>query len=942
MNMISTPNSNTPTMASTNRLARFWRDLSLASKLLTAFGFLSILTLVVGVVAYLGLNNVRGFFEESINEGVTMETNSLHMNGDLLTARRHEKDFLARWQTEGFETAYANYVVPHQESIVEIHEHLGILTGFGETVEGDLGSSYPRVQFDADMAALEQSINLYDQNFQKTVKLLQEKGFKDTGLEGEFRTAVHEIEDRIYEREGFEPIVITMLQIRRHEKDYLLRGEQVYIDDVHQSVADLKKQITTSDLIESAEKTKLNALANKYVAAFDALVEKDVEIAASIQAFRDAAHIMEPLVEKLAVTGTEVSAKDIAKAEASASQTLLFTSITILVALLVAVVLSVGLSRQITQPVRVLTDAAHELETGNYDAQAEVTSGDEVGTLATAFNGMARQIKQALAAIAQRAVELQTVAEVSASASTVLDTEKLLWNVSNLTKEKFGLYHAHIYLLNEAGDTLNLAAGAGEAGQQMVAKGLSIPLDREQSLVARAARERKGVIVNDVRSAPDFLPNPLLPDTRSELAVPMIVGDKVIGVFDVQSDVVDRFTQENADIQTTMATQIAVTLQNANLYAQAENSAQEAQSLVDNAPEGIVIIDLATGLFTDPNENAVKIYSLQREELVKVGPAHMSPPTQPDGRNSTEKAMEKIGEAMQGGTPVFEWIHRNGQGQDIPCEIRLVRMPGDRPRVRASVTDITQRKRDEELTIQRAKQLETVAAISTASSTLLEPEKLLQTVTNLTKERFNLYHAHIYLMNESMTSLVLASGAGEIGMKMVSEGYSIPADKERSLVARAAREKQAIIVNNVRSEPDFLANPLLPETRAEMAVPLIVGDRVLGVVDVQSDQIDHFTQEDVSIQTALAAQIAIALQNARTLTQAQRQAERETMLNTIGQKIQSATTVEAVLQIAARELGRALDAPLTIAQLGMGMKDRGDGNNNGNGHGNNNGNGNNH
>ena len=547
-----------------------WRDLSLVNKLLISFGLLSILTLVVGVVAYLGLNNVQGFFEESINEGITMETTSLHVNTDLLTARRHEKDFLARWQAEGFENAYANYIVPHQESIAEIHEHIVTLQGFGERVEEDLGTSYPQAQFDAEMATLDQSINLYDQNFQKTVQLLQEKGFKDTGLEGEFRNAVHEIEDRIYGRESFEPIVITMLQIRRHEKDYLLRGEQVYIDDVHQSVADLKKQITTSDLIGPVEKTKLNALANQYVLAFDALVEKDAEIAAAIQGFRDAAHIIEPLVEKLEVTGAEVRASDIAKAETSASQTLLFTSITIFASLLVAGVLSVGLSRQISQPVKALTIAANELESGNYDVQAPISSGDEIGALASAFNGMSRQIKQTLAAIAQRAAELQTVSEVSASASTLLDVDKLLWNVSNLTKQQFGLYHAHIYMLNEAEDTLILVAGAGDAGRQMVSEGRSIPIDREQSLVARAAREHKGIIVNDVRSAPDFLPHPLLPDTRSELAVPMIVNDKVIGVFDVQSDVVDQFTRENANIQTIMAAQIAVAVQNARSYAEVQ------------------------------------------------------------------------------------------------------------------------------------------------------------------------------------------------------------------------------------------------------------------------------------------------------------------------------------------------------------------------------------
>jgi GAF domain-containing protein len=145
----------------------------------------------------------------------------------------------------------------------------------------------------------------------------------------------------------------------------------------------------------------------------------------------------------------------------------------------------------------------------------------------------------------------------------------------------------------------------------------------------------------------------------------------------------------------------------------------------------------------------------------------------------------------------------------------------------------------------------------------------------------------------------------------------IPLAQERSLVARAARTRQAVIVNDVRSEEGWLPNPLLPDTASEMAVPLVIGDQVLGVLDVQSDRINAFSEEDANIQNTLASQVATALQNARSFSQAQRQAERETMLNVISQKIQSATTVEAVLQIAARELGHALGAPMTMAQLSM-------------------------
>lgn len=176
--------------------------------------------------------------------------------------------------------------------------------------------------------------------------------------------------------------------------------------------------------------------------------------------------------------------------------------------------------------------------------------------------------------------------------------------------------------------------------------------------------------------------------------------------------------------------------------------------------------------------------------------------------------------------------------------------------------DITERKQAEALMARRALQLETVARVGTAVSTILEPGELLQTVVDLTKSNFDLYHAHVYVLNPAADSLELTAGAGEIGRQLVAEGWHIPLDREHSLVARAARSREAVIANDVRASADFLSNPLLPSTRSELAVPMIVGDRVLGVLDVQSSEVDHFDEDDARILSTLAAQVAVALQNA--------------------------------------------------------------------------------
>jgi signal transduction histidine kinase len=178
------------------------------------------------------------------------------------------------------------------------------------------------------------------------------------------------------------------------------------------------------------------------------------------------------------------------------------------------------------------------------------------------------QTQKNLATQQRLSAELETVAEVSTVASTILASQQLLQTVVDLTKARFNLYHVHVYLFDDISETLQLVAGAGDIGAKMIEEGRLIPFAVENSIVARAARSREPIVINDVRNSPAFLPHPLLPDTRSELAIAMVVGDKLLGVMDVQSDQPNYFTSEDIRIQSTLAAQVAVALQNANLYAE--------------------------------------------------------------------------------------------------------------------------------------------------------------------------------------------------------------------------------------------------------------------------------------------------------------------------------------------------------------------------------------
>jgi two-component system, cell cycle sensor histidine kinase and response regulator CckA len=125
------------------------------------------------------------------------------------------------------------------------------------------------------------------------------------------------------------------------------------------------------------------------------------------------------------------------------------------------------------------------------------------------------------------------------------------------------------------------------------------------------------------------------------------------------------------------------------------------RTLIESAPEAIVVADFESGKFVDINENARLLFGLSKEELLKIGPVEASPPVQPGGRPSPDAARDYLQKAAAGETPVFEWVHRNAAGKDIPCEVRLVLLPSaERMLIRGSITDITERKRAEEALMQ--------------------------------------------------------------------------------------------------------------------------------------------------------------------------------------------------------------------------------------------------
>ena len=612
-----------------------------------------------------------------------------------------------------------------------------------------------------------------------------------------------------------------------------------------------------------------------------------------------------------------------------------------------------------------------------------------------------RDERESEAGLRERFVmQLRTAAEIAEQAGAIRDPDVLLTTVITLLKERFELYHAHVYLVE--GADLILRCGYGRIGQIMVRQGHKIARDHPHSLVARAARTREPVLVNDVSASPDFLPNILLPRTRSEVAVPIISGDEVLGVFDVQGDQVGFFTEADLDVYRTLSGQLGNALRNAMLFRQQaelqrelRGAVQTVRAVFDAMTEGIMVTDMM-GRITDLNEAALRLFGYEtREEL--VGRSIMELVTRASWNRMSEATHSTLASG-QGSIEEYTMLRRDGssfvaeqssallwgeqeepQGvvsitrdvteqkrarreiarfqaladhavdaimmidfagqityanpacaalfgagdatkallgrhimemwpesdverlvtQVLPAagdmgwqgeatQLRLddtsfeaaltfFRVSGEKDEpigVAAIVRDITDRKRAEAELLRFAVQLRTAADVAAQINAILDPTALLEAVVPLVQERFRVYHLHVYTLDPETERLVMRVGSGEAGRVMRERGHTIGLHQVPSLVAEAARTREIVLVEDVTEAPSHMANPLLPKTRSEVAIPMLVGDEVIGVFDVQDDAVARFSESEVDVLSALAAQIGIALRNAQSFEAIQAATER--------------------------------------------------------------------
>jgi GAF domain-containing protein len=257
----------------------------------------------------------------------------------------------------------------------------------------------------------------------------------------------------------------------------------------------------------------------------------------------------------------------------------------LLIAIAVVAVTAITI-HSIVQPAERFTEAAEHLARGELEKRVDIEWADEFGRLGVAFNEMADQLQTSYAALEQRVLErtealewrstqLEAAAQVAQGAAAIQDVEQLLEETVQLISDRFGFYHAGILLLEDeggaSGDYVVLRAASSEGGQRMLARGYRLPVG-EQSLVGYVVERGESRIALDRGADAVVFDNPDLPDTRSEMVLPLQARGEIIGALDVQSAEPEAFSEDDMAALQMLADQVTVAINNARLFRRVQKS----------------------------------------------------------------------------------------------------------------------------------------------------------------------------------------------------------------------------------------------------------------------------------------------------------------------------------------------------------------------------------
>jgi GAF domain-containing protein/HAMP domain-containing protein len=564
-----------------------------------------------------------------------------------------------------------------------------------------------------------------------------------------------------------------------------------------------------------------------------------------------------------------------------ASSILLLTFI----ALLAFGLIGLLLSETVVRPLIRLTKTATAISTGDLKQIAVVERNDEIGTLASTLNTMTSRLSDLIDSletrVEMRTAQIQASADIGQSATSILDPQQLLHEVVQLITDRFSYYYAAAFLVDETRQWAVLIEATGESGQKLKERGHRLEIGG-RSMVSASITERQPKIALDVGVEAVRFANPLLPDTRSEISLPLIVGDQVLGALNVQSTQPSAFDESSTIVLQSMANQVAVALNNATQYRRERARLDQIASLLEASLELTGQADQAT-LLDRIIHLTTRILKADEAGLWLPGPEglELKAVLSATGTAATEQYLPDSDR-------IARQVYTSGQPlllDDFPTWAELSEQAATNSFHAALGMPLLWQSQI------------TGVLVITHSDPTLRFSSDDENAANLLAAQAAAALANLKLLEQQLATL---RELNTVNRRLTGEAW------------QTQLRGQAITHVTQRAGANLIEPPLA------LHFPIALRGQAIGAVTIEDDQQQRrLTDDEHAIVQGVIQQMTLALENQRLTDVAQQASQRDRAIAEAADKIHRPTDLDAILKVAAEEISRIVGTGDVRIRMGV-------------------------
>lgn len=515
-----------------------------------------------------------------------------------------------------------------------------------------------------------------------------------------------------------------------------------------------------------------------------------------------------------------------------------------------------------------------------------------------------QRVAERTASMEKTNLYLALATEIGQNISQARDLDVMLRDAAEIIRTFFGLYYVQVYLANPNQTELLLQFGTGEVGAELLSRRHRLPID-DTSINGRAAMRKRSIVIADTAASPTFRTNPLLPNTRSEMAVPLLIGDQLIGVLDMQSEQPNALAEEALIAFEPLSGQFAVAVQNARLRQEMDMRLNEMDSLSRAmSAESWRAYQSSTvniqGYSYDqieltPQAEWPQALSLAAQEARTVLPA--------EGQSLAAVPLSVRGGEVIGALGVYDDPQNPLSAEDMA----FIEQVSDQ------LTQALESARLFDQTQTTLSQTETLYEIGRLLNNANNVDEILEAVSLPARQTgchdALLVYFELTAAGEPENMMVVAAWR-EDGREVMPIGTHVPQLNSTLMPLISSGPNTPRLIDNVAADenlpPSFREMAIQSGSQALAIVPIAQAGRWLGLITFGWAEPHRFTQTERDTYNALIGLAAPAVQSRRLLIQAQSRAQREQALRQITSAVRSSTDPTIIMRTAVREIGSIL------------------------------------